>query len=121
MVLRRVTGIVGITNDLIQSQAGFLKGAKNLRLGPKLFLGTAQQAKNGAADDDKNGDRNHQFQQRKSRLNSLLVSELHFSTMVSRVTGKNGALPPRRRTPTMKRLPVGFPALAYVMTAQRTS
>src|SRR6266404_5680018 len=112
MVLRGVTGIVGITNDLIQSQAGFLKGAKNLRLGPKLFLGTPQQAKNGAADDDKNGDRNHQFQQRKSRLLFLLLRELHFSTMVSRVTGKKGTLPPRRRTPTMKRLPVAFPPTA---------
>jgi len=60
----------------------------------------------------KMGDGNHQFQQRKSRLNLMLVRELHFSTMVSRVTGKNGTLPPRRRTPTMKRLPLAIPPVA---------
>src|SRR6266550_1366796 len=121
MIYRGITRGVGIANDLIQSQPGFLKRAEKLRFRAKLFLRSSHQTKNGAADHDKNGHRHHQLNQRKTCLSFLLLCELHFSTIVSRVRGKKGALPPMRRTPTMNRLPVGFAPLAYVMTAQRMS
>src|SRR5579859_887500 len=121
VILRRVSRITGVTNNLIQSEPGFLKRGEKLRLGAELLLGISQQGKHGAADDHENGHGDHQFNHRKTRLLLLLSRELHFSTMASRVTGRRGMLPPVRRTPTMNRLPVGLGPFAYVMTAHRTS
>jgi hypothetical protein len=66
MVLRWVSRITGVSNNLVQSDPGFLESAEKLRLGAELFLGISQQAKNGGADDDENSDRNHQLHHRKT-------------------------------------------------------
>src|SRR2546430_2771373 len=117
MVRRRKAGVAGLAHDLIQAQPRLLERIKKLRLRLVAFLGEIQETEHRSREDHKNPNRNHHLDECESCLFHVSRCGSHFSTMLSRFTGKRAKLPPSRRTPTIKRLA----PFARVQDAHRTS